>query len=195
VLQSTALGTNDARRLLALYRAYFACRAGGSPHISRLCASRPIQSSVPLFKFRREPGGTSSALTSTAKRTLFGALACALLPSTAATSAQLPFEPASSAAYLRDLCSGRRPGMSQSDQIRRCSIYLSSFQDASDEYREAGTKLFCPPETMSTETVRRVFLEYVIEPDGAAEFLPAGRALVQALRQVYPCTFSQTPGR
>ena len=127
-------------------------------------------------------------MTSAAKQALFGALVCALLPSIAATSAQLPFEPASSAAYLRDLCSAKRPGMSQSDQIRRCSIYLSSFQDASDEYREAGTELFCPPEAVSTETVRRVFLEYVIEPEGAAELMPAGRALVQALRQVYPCT-------
>jgi len=189
VLGSTALGTIDVRRL-SLYRACFACRAGGSPHISRLCANRPVQSSVSLFKFRRELGGTRSALTSAAKQALFGALACAMLPSMAATSAQIPFEPVSSAAYLRDLCSGVRPGLSQSDQIRRCSIYLSSFQDVSDEYREAGTRLFCPPEVMSTETVRRVFLEYVIEPDGAAEFLPAGRALVQALRQVYPCTFS-----
>jgi Ssp1 endopeptidase immunity protein Rap1a len=117
-----------------------------------------------------------------------GALAYVLMQPTAPASAQAELEPPFSAAYWRDVCGGYRVGLSQVDQKRRCTIYLSSFQDASDEYGEAGVKLFCPPDAVSTETVRRVFLGYVSEFQEAAEFLPAGRALVQALRQAYPCT-------
>ena len=122
------------------------------------------------------------------KRGHGGVLACAVLAAaTAAAPAQAEREPLVSAAYWRDVCDGSRPGISHADQKQRCSIYLSSFQDVVDEYAEAGIRLFCAPDAMSTETVRRVFLRYVSEFEDAADFLPAGRTLVQALRQAYPC--------
>jgi hypothetical protein len=93
-----------------------------------------------------------------------------------------------SAAYWRDVCSGDRPGLARTEQERMCGLYLSSFHDAADEYADAGHRLFCPPDTMSAETMRRDFLSYVAELPESAEFFPAGRVLVQALMRRYPCT-------
>jgi Rap1a immunity proteins len=92
-----------------------------------------------------------------------------------------------SAAYWRDVCSGDRAGISRPEQERMCRIYLSSFHDAADEYADAGHKLFCAPETMTAEAMRRAYLSYMAELAETAEFFPAGRALVQALVRAYPC--------
>jgi len=92
-----------------------------------------------------------------------------------------------SAAYWRDVCAGQRVGFSRAEQASMCGLYLSSFHDAADEYAEAGVKLFCPPDTMSAETMRRDFLAYLAELPETAEFFPAGRALLQALMRAHPC--------
>ena len=92
-----------------------------------------------------------------------------------------------SAAYWRDVCSGDRPGLARAEQERMCGLYLSSFHDAADEYADAGVKLFCPPDTISAETMRRDFLSYVAELPESAEFFPAGRVLILALKRRYPC--------
>src|SRR5262245_33124820 len=102
--------------------------------------------------------------------------------------AQSPVKDVShSAAYWRDVCSGDRQGLSRLDQQKMCELYLSSFHDAADEYADAGHKLFCAPEQLSAETMRRDFLAYVVEIPETAEFFPAGRALVLALMRRYPC--------
>jgi hypothetical protein len=75
-----------------------------------------------------------------------------------------------SAAFWRDVCTGQRPEIARRDQTTLCTTYLSSFHDASDEYKEAGLRLFCPPDF-----------------DESAEFLPAGRAVLQSLMRAYPC--------
>lgn len=92
-----------------------------------------------------------------------------------------------SAAYWRDVCSGDRAGISRPEQERMCRIYLSSFHDAADEYADAGHKLFCAPETMTAEAMRRAYLSYMADLAETAEFFPAGRALLQALIRAYPC--------
>jgi Rap1a immunity proteins len=92
-----------------------------------------------------------------------------------------------SAAYWRDVCSGDRQGLGRLDQQQMCGLYLSSFHDAADEYADAGHRLFCAPEKLSAETMRRAFLAYVAEIPESAEFFPAGRALVLALMRRYPC--------
>jgi len=92
-----------------------------------------------------------------------------------------------SAAYWGDVCAGQRVGFSRAEQASMCGLYLSSFHDAADEYAEAGVKLFCPPDTMSAETMRRDFLAYLAELPETAEFFPAGRALLQALMHAHPC--------
>jgi hypothetical protein len=92
-----------------------------------------------------------------------------------------------SAAFWRDVCTGQRPEIARRDQTTLCTTYLSSFHDASDEYKEAGLRLFCPPEAMSLETMRHVFLTYLADFDGSVEFLPAGRAVLQSLMRAYPC--------
>ena len=92
-----------------------------------------------------------------------------------------------SAAYWGDVCAGQRVGFSRAEQASMCGLYLSSFHDATDEYAEAGVKLFCPPDTMSAETMRRDFLAYLAELPETAEFFPAGRALLQALMRAHPC--------
>jgi hypothetical protein len=93
-----------------------------------------------------------------------------------------------SAAFLRDICTGQRAGISPKDQDTMCLFYLSSFHDAIDEYGEAGFKLFCPSETMSVEAIRTVLMGYVADLPESADFLPGGRVLVQALARAYPCT-------
>jgi hypothetical protein len=104
------------------------------------------------------------------------------------TSAQAGVEDAAySAAYWRDICSGDRPGLARAEQERMCGLYLSSFHDATDEYAEAGLKLFCAPDPIPAETMRRAFLSYVAELPESAEFFPAGRVLILALRRRYPC--------
>ena len=92
-----------------------------------------------------------------------------------------------SAAYWRDVCSGDRAGISRPEQERMCRVYLSSFHDAADEYADAGHKLFCAPETMTAEAMRRAYLSYMADLAETAEFFPAGRALLQALIRAYPC--------
>ena len=92
-----------------------------------------------------------------------------------------------SAAYWRDVCAGQRAGISRSDQETMCRVYLSSFHDAADEYADAGHKLFCPPDTISAETMRRDFLAYMADIPDTAEFFSGGRALLQALMRAYPC--------
>lgn len=96
-----------------------------------------------------------------------------------------------SAAFWRDICTGQRAEISPKDQDTLCLIYMSSFHDAIDEYREAGLKLFCPPDAMSVETMRIVLMGYISELPESADFLPVGRVLVQALVRAYPCKNSQ----
>src|SRR4051812_47178963 len=92
------------------------------------------------------------------------------------TSAQAGVgDAAYSAAYWRDICSGDRPGLARAEQERMCGLYLSSFHDATDEYAEAGLKLFCAPDPIPAETMRRAFLSYVAELPESAEFFPPGR--------------------
>lgn len=109
----------------------------------------------------------------------------AAVPALAATPAVK--DSAYSAAYWRDVCSGDRPELARGEQERLCGLYLSSFHDAADEYAEAGHRLFCPPDAISAETMRRDFLSYVAELPESAGFLPATRVLVQALMRRYPC--------
>jgi len=92
-----------------------------------------------------------------------------------------------SAAYWRDVCAGAHTELSRPEQARMCGLYLSSFHDAVDEYADAGLKLFCPPEAMSAETMRRDFLAYMAELPETEKFFPAGRALLQALMRAHPC--------
>ena len=92
-----------------------------------------------------------------------------------------------SAAYWRDVCAGQRAGLSHAEQATMCGLYLSSFHDAADEYAEAGLKLFCPPDTMSAETMRRAFLAYMAQLRETVEFFPAGRAVLHALMRAHPC--------
>jgi hypothetical protein len=98
-----------------------------------------------------------------------------------------PDERVYSAAYWRDVCAGRQVGVSRAEQGRTCRLYLSSFYDAADEFGEAGHKLFCPPDPISAETMRRDFLAYMADIPETAEFFPVGRALLQALMRTYPC--------
>jgi hypothetical protein len=98
---------------------------------------------------------------------------------------------AHSAAYWRDMCTGQQHGVPRAEQDRMCLLYLSSFHDAVDEYGEAGHKMFCPPDGMSAEAMRRDFLVYMADIPETAEFFPAGRALVLALMRAYPCTTSR----
>jgi hypothetical protein len=112
----------------------------------------------------------------------------AVLSATAAAAAPAAVrDVTASAAYWRDVCAGQRADLSRAEQADMCGLYLSSFHDAADEYAEAGLKLFCPPETISAETMRRDFLAYMADLPETAEFFPAGRALVQALMRTYPC--------
>ena len=92
-----------------------------------------------------------------------------------------------SAAYWRDVCAGAHSELSRAEQARMCGLYLSSFHDAADEYADAGVKLFCPPGTISAETMRRDFLAYMAELPETEKFFPAGRALMLALMRAYPC--------
>jgi Ssp1 endopeptidase immunity protein Rap1a len=96
-----------------------------------------------------------------------------------------------SAAYWRDMCTGQQPGVARAEQDRLCLLYLSSFHDAVDEYGEAGHKMFCPPDTMSAEAMRRNFLVYMADIPETAEFFSVGRALVLALMRAYPCAMSR----
>jgi hypothetical protein len=92
-----------------------------------------------------------------------------------------------SAAFLRDICTGQRTGISRTDQDTLCLLYLSSFHDAIDEYGEAGLKLFCPSDAMSVEAMRTALMGYIADLPESADFLPGGRILVQALARAYPC--------
>jgi hypothetical protein len=96
-----------------------------------------------------------------------------------------------SAAFLRDICTGQRAGISPKDQDTLCLSYLSSFHDAVDEYGEAGFRLFCPSEAMSVEAIRTVLVGYIADLPESADFLPGGRVLVQALARAYPCQNSR----
>jgi Rap1a immunity proteins len=96
-------------------------------------------------------------------------------------------QPSYSAAFLRDICTGQRAGISPKDQDTLCRFYLSSFHDAIDEYGEAGLRLFCPSDAMSVETMRAVLTGYIADLPESADFLPGGRILVQALARAYPC--------
>jgi hypothetical protein len=89
------------------------------------------------------------------------------------------------------MCAGQQPGVARAEQDRLCLLYLSSFHDAVDEYGEAGHKMFCPPDTMSAEAMRRDFLVYMADIPDTAEFFPVGRALVLALIRAHPCTTSR----
>jgi len=107
----------------------------------------------------------------------------------ASADAARPVSPAGtqSAAYWRDMCTGEQRGIARAEQDRMCLLYLSSFHDAADEYGEAGHKMFCPPDAMSVEAMRRDFLVYVGGLPDSAEFLPVGRAVLLALMRAYPC--------
>lgn len=96
-----------------------------------------------------------------------------------------------SAAFLRDICTGQRVGLSPKDQDALCLFYLSSFQDAIDEYGDAGFKLFCPSDAMSVEAMRTALMGYIADLPESADFLPGGRILVQALARAYPCKSGQ----
>jgi hypothetical protein len=96
-----------------------------------------------------------------------------------------------SAAFLRDICTGQRVGISPKDQDTLCLLYLSSFHDAIDEYGEAGLKLFCPSDAMSVDAMRTALMGYIADLPESADFLPGGRILVQALARAYPCKTSQ----
>ncbi len=96
-----------------------------------------------------------------------------------------------SAAFLRDICTGQRAGISPKDQDTLCLSYLSSFHDAIDEYGEAGFRLFCPSDAMSVEAMRAALMGYIADLPESADFLPGGRILVQALARAYPCKDSQ----
>ncbi|MFL5085379.1 MAG: Rap1a/Tai family immunity protein [Xanthobacteraceae bacterium] len=109
----------------------------------------------------------------------------------AAAAGPAPQARARSAAYWRDMCTGQQIGIPRAEQDRMCLLYLSSFHDAVDEYREAGYKIFCPPDTMSAEGMRRDFLVYMADIHETAEFFPAGRALLLALMRAHPCTASR----
>jgi hypothetical protein len=105
----------------------------------------------------------------------------------AAAARPAPEARAHSAAYWRDMCTGRQHGVARAEQDRLCLLYLSSFHDAVDEYGEAGHKMFCPPDAMSAEAMRRDFLVYMADIPETAEFFSVGRALVLALMRAYPC--------
>jgi len=116
----------------------------------------------------------------------------AFLAAITAAGAQPPTREVSfSAGYWRDVCAGQRIGISRVEQETMCRLYLSSFHDAVDEYADAGHKLFCPPDMMSAEAMRRDFLAYMADIAETAEFFPAGRALLQALMRAHPCPSGQ----
>jgi hypothetical protein len=117
-----------------------------------------------------------------------GWILLALITAAAPAAAQSPVRDVTySAAYWRDVCAGAHAALSRAEQARMCGLYLSSFHDAADEYADAGLKLFCPPEAMSAETMRRDFLAYMAELPDTEKFFPVGRALLQALMRAYPC--------
>jgi hypothetical protein len=111
-----------------------------------------------------------------------------ILTTAAAAAGPAPQARAHSAAYWRDMCSGQQLGIARAEQDRLCLLYLSSFHDAVDEYGEAGHKMFCPPDTMSAEAMRRDFLVYMADIHETAEFFSVGRALLLALMRAHPCT-------
>jgi len=92
-----------------------------------------------------------------------------------------------SAAYWYEICTGQRIDVSGKEQEALCQIYLSSFYEATDEYGQAGLRLFCPPDALPVEAMRRVFVAYTTELPDSAAFLPVGRVVLQALMQAYPC--------
>jgi hypothetical protein len=138
-----------------------------------------------------EAAATSTSASGRAPRQAASIVAAALTAALMAVTPALAQSPLRdgffSAAYWRDVCSGDRAGISRPEQERMCRIYLSSFHDAADEYADAGHKLFCAPETMTAEAMRRAYLSYMAELAETAEYFPAGRALVQALIRAYPC--------
>jgi Rap1a immunity proteins len=111
-----------------------------------------------------------------------------ILTVAAAAAGPAPQARAHSAAYWRDMCSGQQFGVARAEQDRLCLLYLSSFHDAVDEYGEAGHKMFCPPDTMSAEAMRRDFLVYMADIHETAEFFSVGRAVLLALMRAHPCT-------
>ena len=92
-----------------------------------------------------------------------------------------------SAAFWFDVCSGQRSDATRQEQDALCFVYLSSFVEATDEYGEAGLKLFCPPDALPLETLRRLFIAYATELPDSATYLSGGRLMVQALMRAYPC--------
>jgi len=122
-----------------------------------------------------------------------GAVTFIALIMTAAVAAAgpAPEARARSAAYWRDMCSGQQQGVARAEQDRMCLLYLSSFHDAVDEYGEAGHRMFCPPDTMSAEAMRRDFLVYMADIHETAEYFPVGRALLLALMRAHPCVTSR----
>jgi hypothetical protein len=92
-----------------------------------------------------------------------------------------------SAAFVYEICTGQRRDASRQEQESLCWVYLSSFVETTDEYSQAGFKLFCAPDALPLEALRRVFLTYTAELPDAAEYLPGGRVMVQALMRAYPC--------
>jgi len=125
-------------------------------------------------------------------RSLGAVTLIALIVAAAAAAARpAPQARAHSAAYWRDMCAGQQIGIPGAEQDRMCLLYLSSFHDAVDEYGEAGYKIFCPPDTMSAEGMRRDFLVYMADIHDTAEFFSAGRALLLALIRAHPCPASR----
>lgn len=93
-----------------------------------------------------------------------------------------------SAAFWFDVCSGQRSEATRQEQDALCFVYLSSFVEATDEYGEAGLRLFCAPDTLPLETLRRLFITYASELPDSAAYLSGGRVMMQALSRAYPCT-------
>jgi hypothetical protein len=92
-----------------------------------------------------------------------------------------------SAAFWFDVCTGQRSDATRQEQDALCFVYLSSFVEATDEYGDAGFRLFCPPDALPLESLRRLFIAYTAELPDSAAYLPGGRVMVQALMRAYPC--------
>ena len=119
---------------------------------------------------------------------LVGMLACiiATLLTPAASAQSMARETVHSAAFWRDICTGSGSRLSRYRQNSMPPLTCHPFTPPATSTAKRDL-LFCPPDTISTETVRRIFLGYLAGLPDAADFLPAD-APSQALRHAYPCS-------